>query len=75
MEINPLSYSSRASPWFSCVKLNCWALASVAWLVGASSRTPEGCVLTPSQGTYLIAGSVPGEGMCQRQLINVSLLH
>ena len=47
------------------------ALASVAQLIGASSRNQKVAVLIPSQGTYL--RSVPSVGASRRQPVDAYL--
>ena len=44
----------------------------VAQLVGCHSTQPKVAGLTPSQGTILAVGLVPG-GTCQRQSVDISL--
>ena len=52
------------------------ALASVAQLVGASSCKLKGYGFNSLSGPLpRVAGSVPGWGAYERQLINVSLSH
>ena len=66
----PRSPQGLANTW---TPKHCWALISVVPWVGHRLERQRVPGLIPSQDTYLGWGLVPGWGMCERQLIHVSL--
>ena len=71
LEITVLIYSH----WGSCFNNNCCALTSMAQWVEHCPEKQRVAASTPSRGTCLGCGPGSQLGACERQLINVSLVH